>query len=104
MRGERNLALTEMERVCMEHDDTLQQIEPLLKQVEELKLERETSEALGQERQAMMWELIQHAQRVYSRLYGENLGLPGAFQPGVATSHVFFFLSLVEHSLVGNRL
>ena len=45
----------------------------------------------------MMRELIQRAQRVYSCLSGENLGLPGAFQPGVATSHVFFFLSLVEH-------
>ena len=49
MREERNLALTETERVCKERDDTLRQIEPLLKQVEELKLERETSEALGQE-------------------------------------------------------
>ena len=64
LREERNLALTEMERVCKERDDTLQQIAPLLKQVEELKLERETSEALGRERQAMMRELIQRTHRV----------------------------------------
>ena len=97
MREERNLALTKTEWVCKECDDTLRQIEPLQKQVEEIKLERETFEALGQEWQALMWELIQRAQRVYSRLTGENLGLNGTFQPGVATSHIFFFLSLVEH-------
>ena len=33
-RDECNLALTEMERVCKERDDTLQQTEPLLKRVE----------------------------------------------------------------------
>ena len=62
-----------------ERDDTLQQIEPLLKQVEELKLERETSATLGRERRAMMLELVKRAQRVYSRLSGDNLGLHGAF-------------------------
>ena len=97
MRGERNLALTEMERVCKERDDTLQQIEPLLKQVDELKLERETSITLDRERQAMMLELVQRARRAYSRLSGENLGLHGAFQPEAPVSHVFFYLSLVEH-------
>ena len=75
MREERNLALKELERVRKERDDTLQQVEPLLKQVEELRLERETSDALGKERQAMMRELIRRAQRVYSRLSSENLGV-----------------------------
>ena len=75
----------------------LQQIEPLLKQVEELKLERETSVTLGRERQAMMLELVPHDRRAYSRLSGGNLGLHGAFQPEAPASHVFFYLSLVEH-------
>ena len=65
--------------------------------MEELKLERETSITLGRERQAVMLELVKRAQRVYSRLSGENLGLHDAFQPEVATSHVLFYLSLVEH-------
>ena len=95
--------LVDLERVRKERDDTLRQIEPLLKQVEELKLERETSVTLGSERQAMMLELVQRARRAYSRLSGGNLGLHGAFQPEVPASHIFFYLSLVEHleSVVG---
>ena len=65
--------------------------------MEELKLERDTSATLGRERRAMMLELVKRAQRVYSRLSGENLGLHGAFQPEAPASHVFFYLSLVEH-------
>ena len=44
-----------------------------------------------------MLELVKRAQRVYSRLSGENLGLHGAFQAEAPASHVFFYLSLVEH-------
>ena len=36
-------------------------------------------------------------QRVYSCLSGENLGLHSAFQVEAPASHVFFYLSLVEH-------
>ena len=45
----------------------------------------------------MMRELIRRAQQVYSCLSGENLVVHGAFQSKVATSHVFFYLTLVEH-------
>ena len=45
----------------------------------------------------MMLELVKRAQRVYSRLSGENIGLHCAFQAEAPASHVFFYLSLVEH-------
>ena len=80
-----------------ERDDTLQQIEPLLKQVEELRLERETSVSLVGEQQAMMLELTTRARRVYSRLSGKNLGLLGTFQAASPTSHVHFYPSMVEN-------
>ena len=96
LQEEHNLVLVDLERVRKERDDTLRQIEPLLKQVEELKLERETSVTLGREWQAMMLELVQRARRSYSRLSGENIDLHGEFQPEAPASHVFFYLSLVE--------
>ena len=97
LKDEHNLVLADLEWVRKERDDMLQQIEPLLKQVEELKLERETSTTLGRERRALMLQLVKRAQRVYSCLSGENLGLHGAFQAEAPASHVFFYLSLVEH-------
>ena len=42
--------LVDLERVRKERDDTLRQIEPLLEQVNDLKLERDTFVTLGRER------------------------------------------------------
>ena len=78
-------------------DDTLLQIEPLAKQVEELKAQREIGEVLGEHRRDMLWDLIKRAQCVCGHLGREHLGIPNAFQPGVSASHIYIFTKLVEN-------
>ena len=89
--------LVELEQMRKERDDTLLQVEPLSKQVEELKEEREISEALGERRREMMRDLVKRAQRICGCFGGDHLGIPHAFQPGVASSHIYFFTQLVEN-------
>ena len=52
---------------------------------------------MGERRREMMSDLIKRAQRVSGCLGRDHLGLPHAFQPGVASSHIFFFIQLVEN-------
>ena len=74
----------------------MRQIETLSKRVEDLLAEREISRTLGVAHQEMLRGLAQRAQRVCSRLSGETLKIPDAFQPEFPSSHIFLFTKLVE--------
>ena len=77
--AERNVVLAELEQMHQERYEVLQQIEPLSKQVEELKEGREISELLGECHRKMMRDLMKRAQRVCARLDENHLGVPNAF-------------------------